>query len=454
MKSKIIVLFAAFMTINMSAQEKWSLRQCIDYAIEHNIEIKQQSLQVEGAKIDLSTSKNSRLPNLNADLGANANFGMSTMRDNTNGSFNTFNSSAGVSTSVPVFTGFRITNEIKSKEFDLLSATANLSKARENLELQVTSLYLEVLFKKEIEKIYIEQLGLTSNQLEKTKALVESGKVPRSQEYDMLSQQAKDELNLTMSKNDLDISLLNLSQALNLTEDNKIDVIEPTFDKDQIENNKASIIPPSEIYQTAIGVKPHVKVAEYDLESSKSKLKIAKSAYYPTVSFQMGYNTSYSNVFSKIKNDQGQSISYPNESFSSQLRNQSREYIGLSVSVPIFNRFQTRNNVRSARLNIENSALVLDNVKLALYKEIQQAFQSATAAQAKFTSTEKAFQAAEESYKYAEQRYEIGKLSVFEFNEAQTKLLTSKSEQIQAKYDFVFRAKILDFYRGVKIDIQ
>lgn len=454
MKSKIIVLFAAFMTITMSVQEKWSLRQCIDYAIEHNIEIKQQSLQVEGAKIDLSTSKNSRLPNLNADLGANANFGMSTMRDNTNGSFNTFNSSAGVSTSVPVFTGFRITNEIKSKEFDLLSATANLSKARENLELQVTSLYLEVLFKKEIEKIYIEQLGLTSNQLEKTKALVESGKVPRSQEYDMLSQHAKDELNLTMSRNDLDISLLNLSQALNLTEDNKIDVVEPKIDKNEIENNKASIIPPSEIYQTAIGIKPHVKVAEYDLESSKSKLKIAKAAYYPTVSFQMGYNTSYSNVFSKIKDAQGQSVSYPNESFSSQLRNQSREYIGLSVSIPVFNRFQTRNNVRSARLNIENSELVLDNVKLALYKEIQQAFQSATAAQAKFTSTEKAFQAAEESYKYAEQRYEIGKLSVFEFNEAQTKLLTSKSEQIQAKYDFVFRAKILDFYREVKIDIQ
>lgn len=454
MKSKVILLFATFMTISMNAQEKWSLRQCIDYAIEHNIEIKQQSLQVEGAKVDLSTSKNSRLPNLNADLGANANFGMSTMRDNTNGSFNTFNSSLGVSTSVPVFTGFRITNEIKSKEFDLLSATANLSKARENLELQVTSLYLEVLFKKEIEKIYIEQLGLTTNQLEKTKALVESGKVPRSQEFDMLSQQAKDELNLTMSRNDLDISLLNLSQALNLTEDNKIDVVEPEIDRNEIENNKASIIPPSEIYQIAIGIKPHVKVAEYDLESSKSKLKIAKSAYYPTVSFQMGYNTSYSNVFSKIKNDQGQNISYPNESFSSQLRNQSREYIGLSVSVPIFNRFQTRNNVRSARLNIENSELVLDNVKLALYKEIQQAFQSATAAQAKFTSTEKAFQAANESYKYAEQRYEIGKLSVFEFNEAQTKLLTSKSEQIQAKYDFVFRAKILDFYRGAKIDIQ
>lgn len=444
MKSKIIFALALFMAAGLNAQEKWTLRQCIDYAIEHNIEIKQQSLQVEGAKVDLSTSKNSRLPDLGANIGSGVGFGRVGINAATGStsyqSMTTFSSSLGVSSSTPVFTGFRISNEIKKKEFDLLSATANLSKARENLELQVTSLYLEVLFKKEIEKIYLEQLALTNTQLEKTKALVEAGKVPRSQEYDMMSQQAKDELSLTMSKNDLDISLLNLSQALNLTGENRFDVMEPAIGSDQIENNKASIIPPSDIYQTAIGIKPHVKVAEYDLESSKKSLNIAKSGYYPTLNFNMSYNTSYNNKAPS--------------SFGSQFRNQANEYIGVSLSIPIFNRFQTRNSVRTARLNIENSELALDNIKLALYKEIQQAFQSATAAQAKYTSTEKAFQAAEESYKYAEQRYEIGKLSVFEFNEAQTKLLTSKSEQVQAKYDFVFRAKILDFYRGAKIDIQ
>lgn len=449
MKRKIIVIIvASFATIQLHAQQQWSLRQCIDYAIEHNIEIMQQSLQVQSAEVDLSTTKNSRLPDLGASIGSGVGFGRTGINVPTgDGSYTTsfesvtaFSSSFGVSTSTPVFTGFRIPNEVKKREFDLLSATANLSKARENLELQVTSLYLEVLFKKEIEKIYSEQLTLTSKQLEKTRALVEAGKVPRSQEYDMLSQQAKDELNLTMSKNDLDISLLNLSQALNLTNDEGFDVQEPAFNKDQIEHNKASIIPPSEIYQTAIGIKPHVKVAEYDLESSKRNLNIAKSGYYPTLNFNMSYNTSFNNKAPG--------------SFGNQFRNQANEYIGVSLSIPIFSRFQTRNSVRNARLGIENSELVLDNVKLALYKEIQQAFQSATAAQAKFTSTEKAFVAAEESYKYAEERYEIGKLSVFEFNEAQTKLLTSKSEQVQAKYDFVFRAKILDFYRGVKIDIQ
>lgn len=128
--------------------------------------------------------------------------------------------------------------------------------------------------------------------------------------------------------------------------------------------------------------------------------------------------------------------------------------MSFSLSIPIFNRFETRNRVRSARLSIENQNLALDNVKLALYKEIQQAYQSVVSSQAKYNSASKAYEAADESFKYARERYDIGKSTVFEFNEAQTKLLTSKSERIQAKYDFIFRAKILDFYQGKEIDIE
>lgn len=436
-------MLAVALAVSVNAQQKWSLRQCIDHAIEHNIELKQQRIKVENAEVDLSTSKNSRLPNLNASVSPEVGFGRTPINDNTSityESLTTFRSSFGVSSSTPLFTGFRISNEIKKKEFDLLSATANLSKARENMELQVASLYLDVLFKKEILKVYKDQYDLTTKQVERTLALVEAGKVPRSQEYDIVSQQAKDELNIIIAQNDLDITLLNLSQALNLQENEGFDIIEPSIDKDEIEENKNSIILPSEIYNIALGIKPHIKVAEYDLESSKKNLGIAKAAYFPTINLNMGYGTSFNNKA------QG--------NFKYQFKNQGNEYIGLSLNIPLFNRFQTRNNVRAARLNIENYELALDNVKLTLYKEIQQAYQSAVAAQAKFTSTEKAFFAAEESYKYAEQRYEIGKSSVFEFNEAQTKLLTSKSEQIQAKYDFLFRAKILDFYRGAEIDIR
>lgn len=447
MKKYIFTLLALLMTIPLSAQRKWTLRECIDYAIENNIEIKQQALSVEGAKIDLNTSKMSRLPDLNANVGSQFNFGTTTLPStNITQSANSFSSNLGISSSIPIFTGFRIPNEIKYKELDLLAATANLSKAKENLELQVTSLYLEVLFKKEILKVYEEQLDLTNKQLEKTRAMVEAGKVPKSQEYDMVAQQAKDELNITTSGNDLDIALLNLSQSLNLPEQAGFDVVEPAVE-DQMEANSASLLPATEIYNIAIGIKPHVKAQEYTLEGSRKRLKVAQSGYYPTLTLGGGYSTAYSHLY-------GSNGSGANPAFGKQLRNNSREYVGLTLNIPLFNRFQTRNNVRAAKLNIENEQLILDNVKLALYKEIQQAYQSAVAAQSKFTSTEKALFAAEEAYSYAEQRYELGKSSVFEFNEAQTKLLTSKSEQIQAKYDFMFRAKILDFYRGEPIDIN
>ena len=189
--------------------------------------------------------------------------------------------------------------------------------------------------------------------------------------------------------------------------------------------------------------KPHIKEAEYNVESKEKTLKIAQSGYYPSLSFDMGYSTRYARTY-------GES----NLNFKTQIRDMASKYVGFSLKIPIFTRFETRNQVRSARLDITNQKLILDNVKLALYKEIQQAHQSATAAQAKFVSTEKAYEAAAESYKYAEDRYEIGKSTVFEFSEAQTKLLSSKSEQIQAKYEFLFRAKILDFYRGEEIDIK
>ncbi|NDV79015.1 TolC family protein [Dysgonomonas sp. 511] len=443
MRKYIIYASVLLLSLPSMAQKKWTLRECVDYAVENNIELQQQALNVKNAEIDLSTSKNSRLPNLNASVDQSFGFGRSmNYATNTYESRNAAGTNFSVSTSLPLFTGFRISNEIKRDEFNLLAATEGLSKARENLELQVVSLFLEVLFKKEILKAYQDQLTLSNQQVERTQILVQSGKVPASQLYDIKAQSAKDELNVTMSKNDLDLALLNLSQSLNLPQQDNFDVIEPTMEN-PIDNNISSIIPPDQVYQRALGIKPQIKEAQYKVESSKKTLKVAQSGYWPKLDFSAGYRTSYNKVF-------GESA----PGFFRQLNNEGGESIGLSLSIPIFNRFQTRNQVRAARLSIENQELALDNIKLALYKEIQQAYQSATSAQAKFNSTEKALEASQEAFKYAQERYDVGKSTVFELNEAQTKLLTSRSEQIQAKYDFIFRAKILDFYQGKEIDLR
>ncbi|MBB4038022.1 outer membrane protein [Dysgonomonas hofstadii] len=445
MKKYIFTSGLFLICLSSFAQQKWTLRECVDHAIENNIELRQQALNVKSAEVDLSTSKNSRLPNLNASAGQDFNFGRS-IRTSTNtvGSGNVGSTSIGLSSSIPLFTGFRIPNQIKQDEFDLLAATEGLKKAQENLELQVVSLFLDVLFKKEILKAYQDQLTLSNQQVEKTQILVESGKVPASQLFDMKAQAARDELNVTMSKNDLDLSLLNLSQSLNLQQQGSFDVVEPDI-ANALDNSITSIIPVDQVYQVALGTKPQIKEAEYKIESSKKGLKIAQADYYPSLDMNMRYSTGFDHVYKS---------GYDNPSISSQLGSNQTKYIGFSLSIPIFNRFRVRNQVRTARLNIENQTLAMDNIKLALYKEIQQAYQSATSAQAKYNSTEKALDAAEESFKYARERYDIGKSTVFEYNEAQTKLLTSQSDQIQAKYDFIFRSKILDFYQGKPIDIQ
>lgn len=445
MKKHIILSGLLLLTIGLQAQSKWTLRQCIDYAVENNIEIKQQALNVKNAEIDLNTNKSSRLPNLSGDASQSFSFGRSQSvatgiyEDNTASS-----TSFGLSTSMPLFTGFRIPNQIKKSELDLKAATEGLNKAKNNMQLSVASYYLDVLFKKEILKVYEEQVQLTSTQVGRTEILVESGKVAQSQLYDIKAQLAKDELNVTTAKNALELSLLDLSQALNLRDTEGFDIAEPDL-SDIISDNLSSILPVEQVYQMSLGIKPHVKEAEYKLESSRKNLKVAQSGYWPTLSLGASYNNGFNHIYKS---------NYNNESPSTQLNHNGREAIGLTLSIPIFDRFQTRNNVRSARLDIENQQYALESIKLALYKEIQQAYQSAIAAQSKFSSTEKAYLAASESFKYAQERYNIGKSTVFELNEAQTKLLSSKSDQVQAKYDFLFRAKILDFYSGKEIDIQ
>ena len=423
----------------------WSLRECIDYAIENNIGIKQQELAVENSEIELNSAKNSRLPSLSANGNQSFNFGrsqsMSTGIYEANQSAST---SAGLSSSTMIFSGMRIHHQVKYNELNLLAAMETLSKAKENLGLQVASYYLDVLFKKELLATAELQAALTEKQVAQTQVLVESGKIPESQLYDIRAQLAQNQVSVTAARNNLANSLLDLSQQLNLPSTNGFDIREPDTQELFIKN-QTSALSPDDIYEIAIGIKPHVREAEYQLESSEQNVKIAQSALYPSISLGMSYNSGYSHIF----NYDGAI-----DPFFDQFKNNRRQSIGISLNIPIFSRFQTRNQIRSAKLNVENRVLELDNTKRVLYKEIQQAHQSAVAAEAKYVSTEIACQAAELAYKYAEERYAVGKSTVFEFSEAQNKLTTSRSEQIQAKYDYVFRAKILDFYRGEPIDIR
>lgn len=425
-----------------SAQDKWSLRECIDYAVEHNIEIQQTALQVENAELDLNTTQNSRLPSLNAGINQNFSFGRTASEiDNNYVNTQASNSSVSVSANMDLFQGFRINNQAKMNKLDLKAAIAGLERAKENLELNITGLYLDVLFKKEILEVYKKQVALSGAQVENTRTMVEEGKVALSQLYDIEAQLAQDEVSEVTAASDLVLSLLNLEQALNLEHSEGFDIVVPTTEELLA---TTPLLSPDTIYETALGIKPVVREAELRLESSRRQVKVAQSGYYPQLSLGGSFGDGYYYMFGQ---------DFEQESFSDQIRNKHSESVGLNLSIPIFNQNRTRNSVRAARLGVTNSTLELSNVRLALYKEIHQAYQGAVAAQSRYTATSKALVAAEESFRAMEIRYNNGKATVTEYDEAGTRLVSSQSEQAQAKYDHLFSSKILDFYRGERIDL-
>lgn len=427
------------------APKQWSLEECIRYAIENNIDLKQKELERQNQEVTLHTSKYSWLPNLNASINENFGFGRSESKDGLIVDRNSANTSASIQLSMPIFDGFKIPNDIAARKLDLKASIETLNKAKEDLSINVASYYLQVLYNKEMLKIAELQVALSSEQVTKTEALYNAGKVPESQLYDMKAQLAKDEVTLTESRNNVKLALLDLTQALELERDGEnFDVLEPETG-DAVEQYMSSIIPPDQVYDYAVGVKPQVKEQEYLLESQKKMLKVAQAGYYPKLNFSAGYSNGYYHNFGDGD--------YNNAPFSDQLKNNGQKSIGFSLSIPIFNRFQVRNSVRSARIAIHNRELLMENTKKTLYKEIQQAYYNATAAQEKYVSSDKSVDASKIAFSYAEERYGAGKSTVFEYSEAKTKYAQSLAEQTQSKYNFIFRVKILDFYHGTPITL-
>ncbi|MDO5571023.1 MAG: TolC family protein [Bacteroidales bacterium] len=439
---KINCLLAAFLIsiFSVNAQKNWTLKECIEYAVENNIDIKKQIIAKENQEIQLNTAKMSRLPNLNAGVGQNFGFGRSADRDGVTKDNSSSSSSFNLSTGVPIFTGFRIPNEIKYQKFELAAAIEDLNKAKEDLSLNITSYFLQTMLYKELLVIAQEQVKLSKEQVKQTEALVNAGKSALSELADMQSQLAKDELSLTESSNNVKISLLTLSQLLNLDSESGFDIEMPDLNQLYLSNIN-DLESPMAVFEKSVENRSSIKSAQFKLNGSQHSLKIARAGYYPTLNMNAGYSNNY---FYNYNLEEG----YKNSSFSNQIKNNGSEYIGLSLSIPLFNRFSTRNQVRQTQLNIENMKLSLLNAKQNLYKEIQQAYTSAVASGDKYKSAQKAVAAAKIAFGYESEKFANGRSTPFDLDNVQTRYNRALSEEAQAKYDYVFRVKILDFYNG------
>ena len=433
---KIITLCLPLVMGNLTAhaQQAWSLKQCIDYAIEHNLTIKQQESVREQNEIELNTARWSRLPNLNGSASHTFNFGRSLQSDNTYRSLNTQNTGLNLTTNIPLFTGMQIPNNIALSKLNLRAAIEDLNKAKEDISIQVTSSFLQVLFNEELKKVAQEQVLLSKEMLRQKEAYFENGKASKAEWLEAQARVAQDQLSAVQAQNNYHLALLELSQLLELPSPEDFQIVSPKADEASFIKELTA---PEDIYCEAIRNKPSIKAARYRLEGAAHNIRIAQSAYYPQLSFGAGLSTNYFNV-------SGQE----NHSFSSQLRDNFSQYIGFSLSVPLFNRLATRNRVRNARVQQNILNWQLEDSKKALYKEIQQAYYNAVSAESQYQSSRTADQAAEASFVLMKEKYSNGKANATEYNEARTAWMKAVSDRIQAKYDYLFRTKILDFYKG------
>lgn len=440
MKFSYLFIGIGAMCVPVHAQQAWTLKKCIDYAIEHNLTIKQQEASAEQSKIELSTAKNSRLPDLNGSASHSFSFGRSLQADNTYNSINTQNTGFSLSTSVPLFTGLQIPNNIALSKLNLQAALEDLNAAKENVSIQVASSYLQVLFNDELARVAHEQVDLSREMLVQREAYFRNGKASESELYEAKSRVAQDELSAVQADNDYQLALLDLSQLLELPSPDGFAIVSPQTDAVE---NLGTPLPPAEIYADALLIKPVIKAAQYRLEGAQKSIRIAQSAYYPQLSLGAGLSTNYYKM-----------SGMDNAGFGSQLRDNFSQYVGLTLSIPIFNRLATRNRVRSARIQQTTLGWQLEDSKKTLYKEIQQAYYNTLSAQTQYTSSRTAAEAAKASFDLMKERYMNGKANATEFNESRTAWMRAVSDQLQAKYNYIFRFKILDFYRGVPLELK
>ena len=431
----LIVLLVSLASIDCQAQQQWTLRQCMDYAIEHNISIKQQDNVRRQQELSLSTSRNSRLPDLSASASENYSFGRAQTLDGTYSNRNTNSTSFSIGTSVPLFTGFQIPNQIKLNQLNLEAATQDLEKAKNDIRMQVAQAYVQILYNMEIADVACRQLAIDSAQVKRLEAFVENGKASQAQLSQQQATLAQAQLTATQADNNLQLSVLALTQLLELPSPEGFSIVRP--DNTSLLVLHSSLPSPDAVYQEALTIKPEVRAEQLRLSAADKSISIAKAALYPKLYFNAGLQTNY------YKTNGMQA-----ESFASQMKNNFAQYLGVSLSVPIFNRFATRNNVRSARIDRENRQLQFDLVRKTLYKDIQQVYYNAVAASSKYESSKQAQQSSQDAFKLTQAKYENGKASITEFNEAKNNYLKTESDLVQARYEYLYQTALLDFYRG------
>lgn len=435
----ILLMLLCFIS---GAQETWSFQQCVDYAMDNNILVKQQELNTQYTENALNQARSDRLPSLNGSLSNSLNYGRSLTYDNTYQNVNSSQINGYLASDITLWKGSVLTNSIRQRELDLQAAVHDMQKTKDDMVLNIAASYLEILFAAELVGITGSQIDVTKQQIERTRKLVDAGSLARGALLEMEAQLAREELQLVKDQNREQLAYLNLYQLLELPVEKSFRIEIPRLP--EIRAN-LTMINSFDIFERAIQVRPEISAARLRVESARRQLDVAKGTRLPELSFGANYYNLYNDKYTDLT---GEPID-----FGEQLSNNQRFAMGFSLNIPLFNRFRVKNDISNASLQIADYAYRLQSARNALRKDIEQAYSNALAALNSYISSEKAVQSAEEAFRYTEEKFNVGMINTVEYNQSKNYLTVARSELLQAKYEFIFRAKILDFYQGIPIEL-
>ena len=446
MKFKLLLILLLF-PFFMIAQQSWTLKDCLKHAAENNLTIKQAALNTILSKNALTQSKLAVLPTFNTNASHSFNFGRSV-----DPYTNTFtldrvrNNNFGVSSSVTLFAGFQNVNNIRMSNYDYLASKYDAEKIANDISINIITSFLQLMYNKELVAVNEDKLALSMLQVNRVSEMVAVGRLPKGNLLDTESQMAQEELQLINVQNQLDIAFLNMKQLLDLDDSYYFDITIPelTIPESFVARNS------DELYTTAVGNLPDVKSANAKVQSAERSLAIAQGGRSPRLSLFGTMGTGYSDARQKIIGLDSLSLvpTYADYSFEEQLEDNVSQSLSFSLSIPIFNGWQANSSISRAKIGVLQSQYNLQQSENQLRKQIEQANADALAAHKKYLASQKSVQALSESFRYTEEKYNVELVSTYEYNDAKNRLFQAEADLLQAKYDYIFKIKILDFYTG------
>ncbi|MEM6894683.1 MAG: TolC family protein, partial [Bacteroidota bacterium] len=440
-----IIALCLFTIYGSYAQlKKWTLQECVEYAVENNLSIAQFELDLENAKVDEKDAFGALLPDLNGDGRITENRGLSFNPTSQEPVDTQLDFVGNVTSRVVLFDGLRNYRQLSRAKLNAISNQYRLDDLKDDIRLNVANAYLDVLSNKEQLKVAQAQYAVTEQDMNRTKELVSSGVLPRGDLLEIEATAANQEQQIISTENQVLIARVSLAQLLQITDYENFDIADESFDipPSDILSNSAKVI-----FDKALTFRNDIKLSEANVKLAERDVQIAKGAYYPTLSAFINYNTRYSDQNLNV-------IDLSIIPFTEQLYTFDGLAYGFQLNVPFFNGWSSRNGVKRSKIALEQAKLQFDQTKLELESAIQQAHVNVTTFYKSYEAAEKTLEARRLAYDYAKERYDVGLMNAFDFGQAQARVDNAEADVIRTKYDYIFRLKILEFYFGIPITLD